>query len=513
MELRLADLLASLSLVTDLGMGYPPEQAMEAALIATELARRLDVPAVGVSDVYYTTLLLHVGCTAYAHEVALRFGGDDIAFRAASQRIDAGNAREVLSDFILQVAKGSSPLMRARSIGVLLTRGNAIGNEASRATCEVAAQLARRIGLPATVGQALADTFERWDGNGDPRRLKGDDIALPVRFAQVGAQAALFRRAGGVELAVEIIRQRGGTALDPAIAATFEQAAQELAAEISTGDVWSTVLAIEPRPNRRVAAAGLDPLARAFADVVDLKSPFMHGHSAGVAELAEAAAGLLGLDASATATLRYAGLFHDIGRVGVPNGIWEKPGSLSVSEWEQVRLHPYHSERILRRSAALTEFAAVAGLHHERLDGSGYYRQLSARSLPMPARLLAAADAFQAMTQPRPHRPAFAPEAAAAQLLEERDQGRLDGEAVRAVLSAVGQRSGVTRPTRPAGLTERELDVLRLVAEGCSNKEMARRLSISPKTADHHVQHIYDKLGVSTRAAAAMFAMEHDLLR
>jgi HD-GYP domain-containing protein (c-di-GMP phosphodiesterase class II) len=512
-ELRLADLLASLSLVSDLGMGNSPEQAMEACLIATELAGRMNLSTAELSDVYYTTLLLHVGCTAYAHEVALLFGGDDIAFRRTSLSVDFGNARETLTDFVFQIAKGSSPLTRARSVGVLLTRGASIGLEASRATCEVAAQMARRMGMPPTVQQALSDMFERWDGKGDPRRLKGDDIAQALRFAQVAAQAALFNRIGDAELACDVIRRRAGTALDPVIAASFVKSAPELLKEVVSDDVWEAVLAAEPRPQRLVSHTELDQLARAFADAVDLKSPFMHGHSVGVAELAMAAAGVLGLGEAAALTLRHAGMFHDLGRVGVPNGIWEKPGALSVSEWEQVRLHPYHSERILARSPALAEIATLAGMHHERQDGSGYYRRISAPMIPMPARILAAADTYQAMTQLRPYRPAFSPEAAAAKLAGEGKSGRLDGEAIGAVLVAAGQRTAAPRPSRPAGLTEREVEVLNLIAQGCSNREMAQRLSISPKTAGHHVQHIYDKIGVSTRAAAAMFAMEHDLLR
>jgi HD-GYP domain-containing protein (c-di-GMP phosphodiesterase class II) len=183
---------------------------------------------------------------------------------------------------------------------------------------------------------------------------------------------------------------------------------------------------------------------------------------------------------------------------------------LTASEWEQVRLHPYHSERILSRSSALAPLAPLAGMHHERLDGSGYYRQ--ATMIPTGARVLAAADAYQAMTQERPHRPALTPSAAAEQLNSEAARGRLDAEAVRAVLDAAGHPPARARLTWPAGLSDREVQVLRLVARGYSNREIARVLWISPKTAGHHVQHIYAKIGVSTRAAAAMFAMEHDLI-
>lgn len=493
-------------------MGYPPEQALESCLIACELARTLQLGQAQLADIYYTSLLLHVGCTAYAHEQALLAGGDDIRFRGTGSRIDFGNPREGLSG-VIQLAQVGSPATRARSLIVMLTRGSAIDSETSRSTCEVATQMARRIGMPDRTQQALYQMFERWDGKGLPQHLVGDDIALPMRVTQVAAQAALFNRLGGADLACTVIGRRAGGMLDPAAADAFVRRGNEILGEIGALDVWQAVLDTEPRPLRFVSDPELDQIARAFADAVDLKSPFMHGHSVQVAQFAEAAARVLGLDDEETTTLRRAAMFHDLGRVGVPNGIWEKPGALTLSEWEQVRLHPYHTERILARSPALTEIAKLAGLHHERQDGSGYYRQVAGSAVPLAARILAAADAYQAMTQPRPHRPAFAPEAAARQLETEVVSGRLDADVVRAVQVAAGQRSATTRPSLPAGLTPRELEVLRLIAQGCSNREMARRLSISPKTAGHHVQHIYDKLGVSTRAAATMFAMEHDLLR
>jgi putative nucleotidyltransferase with HDIG domain len=373
--------------------------------------------------------------------------------------------------------------------------------------------MARRIGLSDSVRQALYEMFERWDGKGLPHARSGNDISAPIRFAQVATQAALFNRLGGAELAFEKIRGLAGSALDPAVADAFALHGPALLRELAEADVWKAVLDAEPRPQRIASEADLDQIARAFADAVDLKSPWMHQHSVGVAGLSEAAARELGLGASVETLVRRAAMFHDLGRVGVPNGIWDKPGPLTTSEWEQVRLHPYHSERILARSTALAEIASIAGMHHERNDGSGYYRQLPAGAVSLPARILAAADCYQAMTQERPYRPALSPEEAAAELLAEAQAGCLDADAVRAVLSAAGQRARAQRVERPAGLTERELEVLRLAARGMTNREMGAQLSISPKTVGHHVQHIYDKIGVSTRAAAALYAMEHKLLQ
>jgi HD-GYP domain-containing protein (c-di-GMP phosphodiesterase class II) len=198
--------------------------------------------------------------------------------------------------------------------------------------------------------------------------------------------------------------------------------------------------------------------------------------------------------------------------VSVPNGIWEKPGPLSGGEWERVRLHPYYTERILERSPALAPLAATAGAHHERLDGSGYHRRATATQLEVGARLLAAADAYDAMTHDRPYREALAPADARAELGEMVAAGALDKRAVDSVLEASGADPVEARQANPAGLTDREVEVLRLLARGHTNKEIAAALVVAEKTAGHHVEHIYAKVGVSTRVGAALFAMRHDLV-
>jgi HD-GYP domain-containing protein (c-di-GMP phosphodiesterase class II) len=210
-------------------------------------------------------------------------------------------------------------------------------------------------------------------------------------------------------------------------------------------------------------------------------------------------------------TLRRAGIVHDLGRMGVSNAIWDKRGPLAAGEWERVRLEPYVTERMLCQSDTLAPLAAIAVQHRERLDGSGYPRALSGAAISQPARILGAADAYQAMREPRPHRPSRSAVEAAAELRAEVKAGRLDGDAVEAVLGAAGHRVS-RRREGPAGLTQREVEVLRLLARGLSNKEIAQRLVISPKTVGNHVEHIYAKIGASTRAAAGLFAMRHGLL-
>jgi HD-GYP domain-containing protein (c-di-GMP phosphodiesterase class II) len=301
--------------------------------------------------------------------------------------------------------------------------------------------------------------------------------------------------------------------VDPDLAAVFERVGTDTLHRLAEADVWTEVLEAEPRPARRIPRTQLDEVAHAFADMVDLIAPFTLGHSAGVARLIEDAAGLLGIPAGDADQLRRAALLHDLGRVAISINVWERPRPLTSTQWEQVRLHPYHSERILARSAVLEPLARLAGMHHERQDGSGYHHGASGAEVPPQARLLAVADTYQAMTQDRPYRAALAPPAAAQELEAATRAGRFDPECARAVIQAAGQRPSRARSPWPQALSDREVEVLRLVARGLSNRQIAATLVISPRTAEHHVQHVYAKIGVSTRAAAAMFAMEHGLLR
>lgn len=508
--LRLADLLAGLCVTADLGYGLPAGEAVRASVLGTRLARELDLPDEEVRAVFYTSLLEHVGCTAYAHETAAAFV-DEVAMNVAAAKTNLAEPRDLLRVFLPGVTRGLPGVERARVALFAVGRGARFGKAFTTATCEVARETARRLGLPPDVQRGLYHVFEWFNGKGAPAKLKGEEIPLPARLARVAGLAVFFDRLGGPELAVDALRDRSGGLIDPAIVAVFAQHGTALLAELAGLDPRAALLELEPEPVETVPAAKLDEVAAAFADIADLKSPFFHEHSRRVAVLAREAARRLKLAETELADLYVAALLHDLGRVGVSDAVWEKPGALSSLEWEQVRLYAYHSERILAASPALASLAPAVGMHHERLDGSGYHRGLSGQALPLPARILAAADVYVAVTQERPHRPRLEAAAAAEELRADAGRGRLDADVVECVLGAAGERARARR-SWPAELTEREVEVLRLVAAGLSNREIARRLVISPRTAEHHVQHVYGKIGVSSRAAAALFALEHGLL-
>ncbi|HSI79468.1 MAG TPA: HD domain-containing phosphohydrolase [Solirubrobacterales bacterium] len=511
--IRLAEPVAALSLATDLGLGQPLGHELGGCLAALDLAARLGATPDEASHVYYVALLAHVGCTGVASRLASWSGGDEIHFQSAVQVL--GPMSEPSEDirWFLRHLGDDRPLPeRALLLARMLARGEREASAMAHDLCEGGRLLTRRLHLPDEVAVALGQITERWDGEGVPGEVGGELISRPLRIARVALDLVAIAHGRDREAAVEALRRRRGRGYDPEVVDAALEAPSELLEAAEADDAWQRVLEAEPEPVATISQAGLASVARAFGEFADLKVGFLRGHSARVAELAAGAAEALGLSAAEIGDVRAAGQLHDLGRVSVPNGVWEKRGPLGAGEWERVRLHPYYTERILERSAPLAPLARSAGAHHERLDGSGYHRGAAAAQLDLPARLLAAADVYDALGHDRPHRRAHGEAGIREELGEMVTAGRLDKRAVDAVLDAAGAPPLRARQGFPAGLSEREVEVLRLLARGLTNKEIASALVIAEKTAGHHVEHIYAKAGVSTRVGAALFAMRNDLV-
>jgi HD-GYP domain-containing protein (c-di-GMP phosphodiesterase class II)/DNA-binding CsgD family transcriptional regulator len=507
--IRLAELVAAFSLATDLGLGQPMEHLLRSWLIAARMGDRLGLESDGRQRLYYVATLAWAGCVADTPEVA-RWFGDDIAFRRDSYGVDFAGLSKM--GFALgHAALGSPPLKRVL-VGVsLATTGRAAVERGLISHCITTAQMAERLGLADDVSVQLRQFFARWDGRGVPSGVAGDDIALPVRLFHLADVIEVAHRTRGVGAAIELARARRGTQLDPAIVDAFCGAAAEVLEGLDAVPDWGTLIEQEPGLELRLTEDELDVALQAVADFTDLRSAVRAGHSRAVAELSSRAAELFGLPQDEVRNLRRAGLVHDLGMHGIPATILDKPGPLSATESERMRIHAYYTERMLARPPALARIGGVASKANERLDGSGYHRGLPGTAISAAARILAAADAFQAMTEPRSFRQSLTMKAASAELVADVRAGRLASDAVDSVLIAAGLRRG-KRPSGPAGLTAREVEVLVLIARGASTKQVARALGITSKTAGTHIERIYSKIGASSRPTATLFALQQGLL-
>ncbi|MGZ4205503.1 MAG: HD domain-containing phosphohydrolase [Actinomycetota bacterium] len=506
-RLRLAELLAVLSLGVDLGLGQPMEHVLRQCLIALRLAERIGMDESERQDVYYISLLAWVGCHVDAFEQAKWFG-DDMVLKHDYRLIDgAGRA------FMLRHVGTGKPLFERARVGLAFMgkAGRQAAEDMLANHCLAADDLAERLRLSRAVRDSLAQAFERWDGKGSPGRASGERVLIPSRLVTLADIVVVYHRAGGLDAAVSVARERSGTQFDPALVELFCREASGVCADIDSATTWEDVISAEPGLQVVLSEEESDAALEAIANFTDLKSPYTLGHSRAVADLAAAAAQTFGLSNDETETVRRAALLNDLGRLGISNAIWDKKTALTPSELERIRFHPYLTERMLASSAALAPLGAIAIQHHERLDGSGYPRGVKGDSITPAGRILAAADTYHAKLEPRPHRPEQTPEEAATFLRAEVRAGRLDGGAVDAVLNAAGHPVRLRRDW-PAGLTAREVEVLRLAARGLSVKEIAHRLTISQKTASNHVEHIYAKIGVSNRARASLFAVQHGLI-
>ena len=512
MDVRLAELVAAFALGQDNAFGQPLGSRLRACVVAARLAESIGLSAADRETVYWVAQLRYLGCTGHAHEVAAVFG-DEIALRSQSLVSDFTDPREVLPAIVRTAGSAHSGVRRAKDVVAMLAGGRAYMQMNFQTGCEVADALLVRLRMSDEVRKSLRYTFERWNGRGFPNGAKGTSIPLPMRIVDLCQDLEVLARVQGPDNAIATVRRRGGV-YDPEVVDASTSLGPDVFFELDKLDPWDEALAAEPEPQRVLSGSALDDALLVAADFIDLKSPYTAGHSRGVATLAAAAAEHMGLDSTAVREVRRAALVHDFGRTAVPNSIWDKPGPLTRSEMDRVQLHPMLTEQILRRCTGLAALVPAASCHHEKLDGSGYAKGLSGSGLSPAARIVAVADCYHAMTEDRAHRPALSASQAAVELRAMVEAGLLDESAADGVLQAAGHIGTATKRRKyPAGLTDREVQVLRLAVQGWTVRQIAQELVISPKTAGHHIQHIYTKIGVSTRGAAALFAIENDLVQ
>ncbi|MBI2965194.1 MAG: HD domain-containing protein [Chloroflexi bacterium] len=518
----MADLLGAFSLASDLAMGLQAEHGVRSCYVGMCIADELRLPDEQRVHLYYTELLKDAGCTTWTSQLATSWLVDELAAKRDLQFFrNVQNPVDVVAWLAKYVAAGMPVATRASRFVDFFAHGKEFMREGFESTCQVATRIAKRLGMPQPVQDALMQVFEQWDGRGMPSGSRRDSIPVVSRIVLLTSFLEVFHRVEGREGARRIALARRGKAFDPEVVDAFLSAAQRESFWKGLEDqrVADAVASMEPEgsPYRYLGEEKLIDVAMALADYADMKSPYLLGRSRRVAELSEGICRRMSLAERQVSTITLAALTHDIGIVAVPSFVLNKPDDQRTSvEREEVRLHAYHSQRILSKVPALEPASQLVAAHHERIDGSGYHRGLSGFQIPLGARIIAVADRFDELCHDTPEGPAVDADAAVNAIRQEAGT-RFAPEAVDALVASLGgleqaPRQKARRQERPAGLTEREVEVLRLAAGGMNRKQMAKVLFLSEGTVRSHLEHIYGKIGVSNRSAATLYAMEHDLL-
>ena len=402
--------LGALSFALDLTDGQPMGHSMQTCLLGMRIAHVLQLPAALQCDLYYALLLKDAGCSSNASKLFHLLQSDEIrAKRSLKDRDWTKHGLEQLRYALANVAAGQPFLERVRRMVHLAKQPPQTG-DLYAIRCERGASIARRIGFSPQVAEAISSLDEHWNGQGYPMHLTGTTIPLLSRIMNLSQTAAIFWSIGGPKAAVAVLKRRTRRWFDPELVNIALSLARDGQFFQGLGDrnLVETVARLEPHGLQLLLDdQGIDRICDAFAEVIDTKSPFTYEHSAGVAQAAVAIARQVGFTPREVVQIRRAGLLHDIGKLAVPNSILEKPGKLTALEWEIVRRHPDYTLQVLKRIPGFADLSEIAASHHERLDGSGYFRNLDGTRLNTACRLLAVADVYDALAAPRPYRAAL----------------------------------------------------------------------------------------------------------
>jgi HD-GYP domain-containing protein (c-di-GMP phosphodiesterase class II)/DNA-binding CsgD family transcriptional regulator len=526
---RAIDLLGALSLMGDMALGLSAGHGARATYLGMRIARDVGLSIDQQADLFYAGLLIDAGCTAWTSQAAAAILGDEIeARRDLFFFRDPTDPRDMLTWLAHYVAAGERLGVRITRAVDFTMRGRQFMLEGLQNSAETAARFARRLDRSSGVQEALRFAFERWDGRG-PQGRRCDLIPIISRITYAAIFLEVFHGVGGRSAALEVARARRGKDLDPLVVDAFVRLSDKESfwEAFESEAIWSFVREMEPdSPFRYFDSERLDEAASAFADIADLKSFYSAGHSRRVAAQAESLAAAMHVSGEDAVVIRRAALLHDVGLVAIPSFILHKPHErLTAAEWEMMRLHPYHAERVLARVPAFSPLCPIVAAHHEQPDGNGYFRGLRDNDIPYPAHILAVADRFDELTHEGPGRKRLSADVAL-EVMQREGGSRLSADVLAALRDCaergLSEEPGVATPADapareerrvwPAALTDREVEVLRVLATGAGRKAMAKQLCVSEHTVRHHLEHIYAKIDVKTRVEATLFAIEHGLL-
>lgn len=404
---KMSEVISALSYALDIVEGQPEGHAVRSCMIGMRLAEEIGVSAEDRSALFYALLLKDLGCSSNAAKVSYLFGADDHAVKQDFKTTEWTSLAETAKYALRNVAPGGSVFDRAGKIARVAVGGQKVAKELVKIRCDRGSAIAAQLGLPDATASAIRHLDEHWDGRGHPEGIRGDGIPLLARILGISQTLEVYWTTHGAGAALRVARSRSGTWFDPELVRAYEAVSGDEAfwAKVGGERIRREVLAFEPEDTvLQGDDATLDRVCRSFAQVVDAKSPWTARHSEGVSEIAEGIAGVLGLDAGEQQRLRRAGLLHDVGKLGTSNMILDKPGRLTPEEFEELKLHPAYTLRILERVSCFADLAELAASHHEKLDGSGYHRGLTGDQMAVPVRILVVADMYEALAAKRPYR-------------------------------------------------------------------------------------------------------------
>jgi putative nucleotidyltransferase with HDIG domain len=409
-QTRVSEIISALSLALDLTEGQPMGHSINTCLIGMKIAAPMGLTERELHDLYFALLLKDTGCSSNAARMHEVFGGDDLK---AKREVKTQDWTRVTLDGLKYLSRNMKPgapnYRRAMAIGQMALQRERRAREFTAIRCERGAQIALRLGFSARTAQAIRNLDELWNGKGHPRGIRGAEIPMASRIMNLAQVMEVFAAAQGPAAAMNVIRERSGKWFDPEVVRAAEPLAQDAALwkHLQDGTARQAIIALELGDRHPADHAAIDNICEAFAGVIDAKSTFTNQHSTRVTATAVAIGKKLGFDEKRLVRLRRAALLHDIGKLSIPNSTVDKNSGLTQEDRDIVELHPHYTQLILEKIPGFEEIAAIAGAHHEKLDGSGYPRKLRDSELSMDARALVVADVFDALSSPRAHRPAM----------------------------------------------------------------------------------------------------------